>query len=106
MIHFHAGYNMPGYLPEMDVFTGETFESARSFLLDELVRHQDDWYVQNDGQPNRDKETGKFIPDPYKPLIADLESTSAETDRGWNNWTENLAYWIDECVRLDCEMED
>jgi hypothetical protein len=33
---FTAGYNQPGYLPEMDVEEYDTFDDAAEFLYDEL----------------------------------------------------------------------
>lgn len=39
--HFHVGSNMPGYLPESDVFCAENLELAGQVLADELERSQD-----------------------------------------------------------------
>lgn len=39
--HFHVGSNMPGYLPESDVFCAETIQDAVEYLISELDRSQD-----------------------------------------------------------------
>lgn len=39
--HFHVGSNMPGYLPESDVFCAETVQDAVEYLISELDRSQD-----------------------------------------------------------------
>lgn len=38
--HFHVGSNMPGYLPEADVFCAENLEQAGQYLAEELERAQ------------------------------------------------------------------
>jgi len=39
--HFHVGSNMPGYLPETDVFCAENLELAGQYLADEIERSQE-----------------------------------------------------------------
>lgn len=34
-----AGYNMAGYMPDVDVMETDTFEDAKSLILDELAWH-------------------------------------------------------------------
>ena len=36
-----AGWNMPGYLPEMDVADFDTFDEAKQFIIDELLEQAD-----------------------------------------------------------------
>lgn len=97
MIHYHVGYNMPGYMPDMEPWTTDSFEEARDFLLDELGRHLDDDYVMNDGMQLRDRE-GRFVPYERAALIKDLKA--CKTPGNWGDSTSDLAYWIMECARV------
>lgn len=38
---YSAGWNMPGYLPEMDPMEFGTFEEAKQFILNELTFAED-----------------------------------------------------------------
>ena len=41
---FVAGWNMPGYLPEMEPGEFDTADEARDFLVDEINRIGDDYW--------------------------------------------------------------
>lgn len=43
-VHIHVGANIPGYLPESDVFCCDSVSSALDALRDELKRQQDYYY--------------------------------------------------------------
>lgn len=51
-----AGWNQPGYLPDEDVSTFETFEEARSFIADEMQVFADDEY-----ESGRDDESEEAV---------------------------------------------
>ena len=36
-LHWHSGHNMPGYLPDGDIGTHETFENAQDSLAEDLA---------------------------------------------------------------------
>lgn len=53
LIHYHAGWNMPGYLPEMDPGTFETEAEGQSFIEweQESVLDDDDQYIDGGSDP-------------------------------------------------------
>lgn len=56
--HFHVGSNMPGYLPESDVFCAETVQDAVEYLISELDRSQDSMAENCTATKPEDKEKG------------------------------------------------
>ena len=88
--HYHAGWNMPGYLPEMEPATLEDAESAGEFLRDELSEILG-WMEEEDSEG-----------DGLEEIIAELESLDADELRNWSGLSERLAYWISECSERVC----
>lgn len=39
--HFHAGWNMPGYMPDSEPSTFEDFDTAKRYVIDELESYAD-----------------------------------------------------------------
>lgn len=56
--HFHIGSNMPGFLPESDVFCAETMIDAIEYMLGELDRSQDLMAENCTAQDDETKEKG------------------------------------------------
>lgn len=93
-MHFHAGYNMPGYLPEMEPATLETWEDAKAYMIFELDRTGD--FEFDSGTPE-----GKDIADELSGEMEDLNLTSGPE---WGTTVGNLAYWITPCTE-DCDFD-
>lgn len=47
---FAIGYNTPGYLPEMDVYTVSTADEAKRALIDEMLRYADHYAMLEEGE--------------------------------------------------------
>jgi hypothetical protein len=44
--HYHIGHNVPGYLPESDVFAADGVDEALSILESDLKEQEDYYYEQ------------------------------------------------------------
>jgi hypothetical protein len=77
---YTIGWNMPGYLPEMEPYTVDTADEAKRAMIDELLRHAD--------QANTEAEA--FV------LTMQAEELNlTNVDAGWSFNVSNLAYWIE-----------
>jgi hypothetical protein len=105
MTHFHAGQNMPGYLPESDVATFGSFGDAKRFMIVELDRAGDSIFEAGETEEERG------IADEYSAAMEELNleagpewgvilpSSTSEHDLG-------LSFWINACDELECEIPD
>lgn len=88
MTKYIAGYNMPGYLPEMEPAEFDTFGDAKEFLFQELQTMEDNCnQVGNQDDADVYGEQSKRLP----PTWSGAESTpycSPEMPDGY-------VYWID-----------
>jgi hypothetical protein len=91
-IHYHAGHNMPGYLPESDVYTCGTFDEAKSIVIDDLDRYGD-YLFECDRKDEADETCA---------LMQDLNLENAPI---WHGYVGDLVYWIEPC-HDGCDMED
>lgn len=91
-IHFHAGHNMPGYLPESDVYTFETFEGAKLSTIDDIDRYGDYLF---DCERHDDADESSAI----------MQDLNLESGPEWGAYIGDLYYWISPCTD-DCDMED
>lgn len=95
MTHYHAGWNMPGYMPEMDAsYPYESAEDAKEGMIDDLLRHADQADMVDD---HNNAET-------LSSLAEDLNLS--DVSNGWDGWTDELHYWIEECDMTECENEE
>lgn len=92
--HYHIGWNMPGYLPEMEpwiVWGSE--EDARRAIAHEILYHAD-------------QEGNAGDEDAAEELDALAQSTNyCRANQGWDGWTDRLHYWITPCSD-ECEEEE
>jgi hypothetical protein len=75
MTKYVAGWNMPGYMPEMEVAEFDSFEDAKGFIQDELEVAADssdepeEYDAYQEGSHDLITETGQFttseMPDGY-----------------------------------------
>lgn len=79
---YTIGWNMPGYLPEMEPYTVDTADEAKRAMIDELDRYADQ--LSDSGYENRAVELAFAMED------LNLEDVS----KGWSTTIGNLNYWI------------
>jgi hypothetical protein len=91
-IHYHAGYNMTGYLPEMEPGTFAEYADAKRYMIWELDRQGD--FEFDSGTPE-----GKDIADS---LSAEMEDLNLDNGPEWGAIVGNMSYWIMPCEDSDC----
>lgn len=93
MGHFHVGQNMPGYMPESEVFCTDNAGNALAAWRESIRRHIEEL-----------ADDGDF-------LAADTAQnavTVSDVDDGVWQDVENMRYWIEvqaEPIR-ECQMDD
>lgn len=80
-MRYTIGWNMPGYLPEMEPYTVDTADEAKRAMIDELLRHADQ---VDEGDHN--------IADELSHIAEDLNL--CDVSQGWSETIDNLHYWI------------
>ena len=84
--HFIAGWNMPGYLPEMDPVDFDDFEDARDYVADEIDKTADNAYQTNDTATQNDAENA----------IDDTNDWNASDGPYWQVYADQYVYWVEE----------
>lgn len=79
---YTLGWNMPGYLPEMDPYEIEGADAAKRAMIDELERDAD----------NADAGDEHERANELSALAEDLNLS--DVSDGWSATVGNLAYWI------------
>jgi len=77
-----AGWNMPGYLPEMEPAFFENFDDAKRFVLNALGDAEEDAAID-------DEDLAETI----SALRQDLNLKNDE----FSKQCDGLAYWVEEC---------
>lgn len=112
-MHWHVGWNMPGYLPECNVASFDNIEDARTYLIDELGFHaanQETWADEHDCDDIPCPIYGDRCPwnmaREIEALADELEADQDDVRRlgAWNGYAGDLVYWIELCVE-DCDLE-
>ena len=85
--HYHVGHNMPGYLPESDVFYASDLATAKAYMIADLLHEAD--YDENYGDE----------------LAGLAEDVNLAGPSGWDDQVGNLAWWITPCADEDCADE-
>lgn len=105
MTHFHAGANMPGYMPEGDnVARFDTADSAWAHVADVI---QEDWDAEYDSTETSDERLeidARYLPAHSQVNLTDDSGMvhvpgPTETHLGRN-------YWVSECSEDDCTDDD
>ena len=114
MRHYHAGYNMPGYLPESDsgAYVFATFADARASLLDDMERHADSEESWADEHACDDIPCPTYgdscpwnIAGAIRCEMEDLTDCDASSTE-WGGGAGNLAYWVHQCGETICLDEE
>lgn len=106
MTHYHAGQNIPGYLPMDDVpYAFDSFDAAKASMIEDLDRSRDAIFEAGETEDER------AIADEYSAAMEELNLcngpewsthlplTTSEHDLG-------LAFWIVQCDEEGCQNED
>lgn len=114
MLHYHSGYNMPGYLPESDhaAYVFSTFVDARASLALDMTRHaesDESWADEHDCDDVPCPTYGDTCPDmmasEVRASAEDLASCEPSSSE-WGGYGGNLAYWVHECHESICLDEE
>lgn len=109
-VHYHAGHNMPGYLPESDVETFATFADAKSHTIYELnyaAENVDSWADEHDCDDVPCPTYGDDCPhDQANALSLAAEDLNLDSGPEWSDVVAGLAWWINECHEDGCEVEE
>lgn len=76
---YTVGFNMPGYLPEMEPYAVDTADEAKRAMIDEILRDADN------AESDRADELSHLAED------LNLEDVSL----GWSDTVGNIHYWIE-----------
>ena len=106
--HWHSGHNMPGYMPENDVWTHATFEDAVVFMVEDLEHYADateTWVDEHDCDdipcPTYGDDCAWNKAQNTRALVEDLlHENTGETE--WTGYDDGLAWWIVECNDAAC----
>lgn len=91
--HWHAGYNMVGYLPEMDPsYPFEDFEHAKRDMIGRLD-NDGDFAFEYEGEEGKDRADA---------LSALMEDLNLDSGPEWGTIVGNISYWIVTCDEDEC----
>lgn len=81
-MNYAVGHNMPGYLPESDVWITGDWESAKQYLIDEMDR-TGDFFFDTDQEDEADA------------LSAEMEDLNLDNGPEWcSSVIGNQVWWI------------
>lgn len=89
--HWVAGFNMPGYMPDNEPASFETWEEARDYIVQELDRACDETDSVSDGED-------------YAKAARHFEALTEETDQGWT--VGQYHWWITAADKEGLSDED
>ena len=88
--HWHAGWNMVGYLPEMDSsYPFESFGDAKASMIDDMERECDSLDMADEH-------------DLANELSGVEQDLNLDNGPEWGAIVGNMSYWIVECVEDEC----
>lgn len=77
---YTIGWNMPGYLPEMEPYTLDTADEAKRAMIDEMLHTADLADIEDEAEA----------------LTHAAEDLNLEdVSLGWSNTVYDMAYWIE-----------
>ena len=109
--HYHAGWNMVGYLPEMDAsYPFESFEAAQESLREDMRLAADSvesWADEHDCADVPCEVYGDECPyDAGWQIRMAGNELIADSGPEWGAIVGNVSYWIVECVEEECLEEE
>lgn len=76
--HWAAGWNIPGYMPEMDPYISDSWERCRDFLVEDLRR----W------RPSPEQRDAERV---IRELVAAKEDTYNYVVGKWSYWIQHTS---------------
>jgi hypothetical protein len=113
-IHFHAGHNDAGYLPESEVETFDTFEDAKAYMISELLSAADNmasWADEHDCDDVPCPTYGDACPEQLASEATALaEDLNLDSGPEWNYYLSDgralpVYYWIQPCTETVCSPD-
>lgn len=99
-----VGYNMPGYLPEMEPYAFTSFEDAKRSMIDELDRAGDHHFDVGDSLRESDPAESKRELAYADELSAVMEDLNLTSEGDWGVIIANTSWWI--TYDADASLED
>lgn len=107
--HFHAGQNLPGYLPESDVACFSTFDEAKRYIIGNMLQQADDVATWSEPHGCDDVPCPAYGDDCPENKAADLTSTAEDLNLSngpeWQSYAGDLSYWINLVPAEDCDSD-
>lgn len=110
-VHFHAGHNDAGYLPECDVATFTQWDDAKRYMIDELLSAAESmasWGDEHDCDDVPCPTYGDECPESLAGSMAtDAEDLNLESGPEWSTSLSDgrslpVSWWISVCVETEC----
>jgi len=100
-VHFHAGTNEPGYLPDSEPDSFTTWEDAQRYIIGEMLSDADSAASWNEPHDCDDVPCPTFGGDCPESKASELtfEAEELNLDNGpdWSTITAGRSYWIHSC---------
>lgn len=100
-LHWHAGYNTPGCLPEADPGTYTSFEDAQQALADDMefhARSEDAWAGEHPCEGESCATYGESCgARRAEQIMAAWGDLLRSEGPAWSGSAAGLAYWVVEC---------
>jgi hypothetical protein len=90
MKYYAAGWNMPGYMPEMDVAHFDNFDDAKRYIIDEMLSVADSVEDEDDAEE----------------ITNDAEDVNLESREFVYGPYDGYVYWVSEIPESDYDPGD
>ncbi len=109
-VHYHAGHNMVGYLPESDVETFDNLAEAKSYAISELLFAADSTATWADEHDCDDIPCPTYGDDCPAQLASSLALAAEDVNLagadGWSDIIGNNSWWITPCQDPYCQPDE
>lgn len=99
--HYHVGYNMPGYMPEMDPYVVSSKRAAISAVKDEASHLNDDYCEEHNGRHHPYVASGRATDGDIWLAPRDCAGTGAEL----HIWYQGPCMCPEGSHMLDCDKD-
>ena len=107
--HWHAGYNQPGYLPEVEPDVFASFEAARESLACDMEHHaanEESWADPHNCDDIPCPRYGDRCPWQQAGAIrAERDDLLSTEGPEWSGSAAGIAYWVSPCQDIKCIAE-
>ena len=109
-VHFHAGTNDPGYLPESEPASFATWDEARRYIIGEMLFDADSvgsWNEPHDCDDVPCPSFGDDCPEgKASALTFEAEDLNLCNGPDYGSVTAGRSYWIVQCSEPNCDTND